>query len=508
MEAFWTTLRDQALLARTPYLVVGYALIALMVRNVPPGERSWLPHARRFLIAHVVLQLAVAVQAGAGYQSLATEVAAFAFELLCIVGLANVLLFRVALPRIGVALPRILVDILTAISVLIAFIAVGTRAGFSVAGLITTSAVLTAVIGFSLQDTLGNIMGGLALQLDNSVQLGDWISLGAGQPQGRVLEIRWRYTAIETRNWETIIIPNGIMIKSQVVIAGRRHGEPARWRKQVDFFLDFRTPPSEVIRVVRTALADPVPGMVASPEPQVLFLAIRDSVALYCVRYWTDAIETDEPTDSEVRIRIYYALARAGLRLSIPATAVFLTQESSEREVRKASEGLADRRRAIEQVELFRAMSDEMRRQLADQLVHAPFARGEAVTHEGANEDGLFMIVRGEAVVQIGHGDSSREVARLGPGQVLGEMSLMTGEARTASVIAVTDLECYRVDKSAFHTLLRAHPEIAEQVAEVLATRRMALDAARGEVGEPQKRLATAKQDLLGRIRGFFGLRE
>ena len=81
-------------------------------------------------------------------------------------------------------MPRILLDLLTGVAVIVAFIIVGKRAGFSVAGLITTSAVLTAVIGFSLQDTLGNIMGGLALQMDKSITVGDWISLGPGQPPG------------------------------------------------------------------------------------------------------------------------------------------------------------------------------------------------------------------------------------------------------------------------------------------------------------------------------------
>jgi CRP-like cAMP-binding protein len=365
------------------------------------------------------------------------------------------------------------------------------------------------VIGFALQDTLGNIMGGLALQMDNSVRIGDWISLGPGQPQGRVAEIRWRYTSIETRAWDTIIIPNGFLMKSQVVITGRRAGEASRSRRQVDFFVDFRTPPNEVIGTVHAAVSmDPPPRVVVAPEPQVLFLAVRDSVAHYCVRYWTDDLSVDDPTDSEVRVRVYYSLARAGLKFSIPAQALFITQESSERAERKADDELAQRRAALATVELFKGLDDAMLRTLADDLVYAPFARGEAVTHEGAHEDGLFMIVRGTASVRIGHDGAAREVARLGPGQVFGEMSLMTGEARTASVVATSDLLLYRVDKAAFERLLQRHPEIAEQVAEVLAARKMALDAARGELGEPTpKQLATAKQDLLGRIRGFFGLR-
>jgi small-conductance mechanosensitive channel/CRP-like cAMP-binding protein len=510
MEAFWTTLRDHALFSRTPYVVLAYVLTAYVARSIPPADRPWLRHARNFLLLDLLLEVVIAIQAATGYTSHATEVTALAFETLCVVGLANVIVFRILLPRIGWSPPRILVDLITAVSVIVAFIVVGTRAGFSVAGLITTSAVLTAVVGFSLQDTLGNIMGGLALQMDNSVRIGDWISLGKDQPQGKVTEIRWRYTAIETRAWETIIIPNGILMKSQVVIAGRRQGVTVpRWRRSVDFYVDFRTPPTVVIETVgRAFLTDPIPRMAAEPAPHVLFHGVKDSFAHYVVRYWLDDLAFDDLPDSDVRTRLFYALTRAGIPLSIPAAAVFLTSESSERDERKLTEGSAQRLRAIEQVDLFKELSEDMRGQLADQLAHAPFARGEAVTHEGAYEDGLYMIVRGEAVVRIGRDGMAKDVATLGPGQVFGEMSLMTGEARAATVIAATDLECYRVDKSAFNTLLRQHPEIAEQVAEVLATRRMALDAARDEIGEPSQKLRAAKQDLLGRIRGFFGLRE
>jgi CRP-like cAMP-binding protein len=129
------------------------------------------------------------------------------------------------------------------------------------------------------------------------------------------------------------------------------------------------------------------------------------------------------------------------------------------------------------------------------------------VTREGEQDDGLYMIVEGDALVRIGAGASEREVARLGAGQFFGEMSLMTGEARTATVIAASDLVCYRMDKPAFQAVLAQTPTIADQVAEVLAMRRSALTAARDERdSDRRKRMETAKHDLVGRIRGFFGL--
>ena len=241
--------------------------------------------------------------------------------------------------------------------------------------------------------------------------------------------------------------------------------------------------------------------------PLQLFMGVRDSFAHYAVRYWLTDLAADDPPDSEVRIRVWFALRRADIPMSIPASTVFLTHETPEREQRKATAELDRRMTALGSVDLFRGLPEKLRQDLAGKLIYTPFAAGEAVTREGDHDDGLFMLLEGEAAVRIGAGHDEREVARLVPGQFFGEMSLMTGEARTASVVAATDMVCYRIDKPAFQLMMRQTPTLAEQIADVLVLRRTALTAARDERDEAKRsRVETAKQDLLGKIRGFFGI--
>ncbi|MBP9088236.1 MAG: mechanosensitive ion channel [Kofleriaceae bacterium] len=517
---FWNALIDATWELRTPYLLAGLMLSVLFARlsavALQPGAASGrgptktrtLRGATIFFTGHVIAVVVAAVLAASGTANLAAPLTALAFELLCIVALVTNIIFEITLPRLGLALPRILADIVTGILVVVAMIVVGKRAGFSVAGLITTSAVLTAVIGFALQDTLGNIMGGLALQMDNSVKAGDWITLGPGQPQGRVTDIRWRYTAIETRAWETIIIPNGVLMRSQVTILGRRTGEALQWRRTFDFFVDFRTPPAAITHAIDTALAVmPIEGIADEPRLHVLLSGYRDSVAQYTVRYWITDLARDDVLDSEIRVRLWYALRRADIAMAIPASAIFLTAESPERVARKSAVELQRRRQALHQVDLFRALAPDAVEQLATQMAYAPFATGETITREGDSADELYMVVEGQAAVVLGHGAAQREVARLGPGQFFGEMSLMTGEARAATVVAASQLTCYRIAKEAFQAVLRATPELAEPIAEVLAARREALSTARDERDDQKReRLDTAKYDLMKRIRGFFGI--
>lgn len=506
---FWTTLGEHLWFARTPFLLIAYFGIAALVRRVPTIERYHTRAASTLVVGHLIAVVIGAAQDYRDYDDTIADVVTLAFGLLGYLTLGMTLAFRVVLPRVGFTLPRILIDIITVVGVLIVFIIVGQRAGFSVAGLITTSAVLTAVIGFSLQDTLGNVMGGISVQLDKSIKVGDWISLASG-PTGRVVEIRWRYTAIETRNWDTVIIPNGTLVKSQVTIFGKRIGEPVQTRRQVEFFVDFRTPPTEVITAVESSLRrDPPPRCATEPAPHCLFFGVRESYAHYLVRYWLTDLAADDPPDSAIRVRVWYALRRADISMSIPASTIFLTPNTPEREQTKATEELARRMQALGAVDLFRGLPEELRRELAGKLVYTPFAQNEAITREGDRDDGLYMLVEGHAAVRIGAGRDEREVAQLAPGQFFGEMSLMTGEARTASVIAATDVVCYRLDKPAFQLVLREMPALADQIAEVLAVRRSALSIVRDERDENKRqRVETAKQDLLGRIRGFFGMHE
>ncbi len=362
--------------------------------RLTPSARGRLRMPTFLLAAYLLTTVVEAAVVASDGDPRTADILGLAFELLALIGVTQVVIFAIGLPRLGLRLPRIVVDVVTAIAALIALIAVGKRAGFSVASLITTSAVLTAVVGFALQDTLGNLMGGLALQLDSSIKVGDWIALGVGQPSGQVVDIRWRYTAIETRAWETIIVPNSMLMKGQVVVLGRRQGAPTRIRRQVDFQVDFRTPPTEVVAAVRTALlADLPPRVEAEPPRQVLFLAVRDSVAGYAVRYWLADLAVDEPTDSEVRTRIYFALRRAGIELSIPAQAVFLSHDDDARRARKQRDAHQSRLAALAAIDVFAPLAADERAALADRLTLADWRRRIAEEKSGIVKEGSTFVI-------------------------------------------------------------------------------------------------------------------
>ncbi len=181
----------EASAVHTAWLALAAALMrATMLTFVPKAERR-----TGFMVSLVVLHLALLPLGGwfravAGRDNGEREVhfLLVVSAAMVAVGVGAHVLFDLVLPRVGLRAPRILRDLSVAGASLVALFGVASRLGFNLSGIIATSAVVTAVIGFSLQDTLGNIMGGLALQLDNSIGVGDWIKVG--EVTGRVTEIR------------------------------------------------------------------------------------------------------------------------------------------------------------------------------------------------------------------------------------------------------------------------------------------------------------------------------
>ncbi|MDX6403893.1 MAG: hypothetical protein QOH70_1348 [Blastocatellia bacterium] len=428
-------------------------------------------------------------------------------EWLALVNVASVFIFEVFLEALRLKPPRIMRDLLLALSYIVVAITILSR-DVDLTGIIATSAVLTAIIGLSFQDTLGNMMGGMALQMERTIGVGDWIRFD-GQ-EGLVRDIRWRHTSIETRNWDTLVIPNSALMKSQVTVLGRRSGQPRQHRQWVYFNVDFRYSPADVIDVVESALrAEPIPNLALEPQPNCVLMDFKESFGSYAVRYWLTDLAVDDPTNSIVRTRIYFALRRADIPLSIPAHSLFVTEEDQSRLERKRTEEIDERVVALKRVDLFQSLTDEERHSLASRLRVAPFVRGEAMTRQGAKAHWLYLITRGDADVRVSvDGHLSEQIATLHEGDFFGEMGMMTGDPRSATVIALTDVECYRVDKEAFNHILKQRPEIAEDISEQLARRRVELDAAREGLNEEamQARMRYHQGDLLQRIRRFFTL--
>ncbi len=428
-------------------------------------------------------------------------------EAVAIFNLASVFVFCVAMPAIHLRTPRIMQDLIAGIAYLVIGLVVLSDSGVDLRGIVATSAVMTAVIGFSLQDTLGNIMAGMAVQMDRTIRVGDWLRLG--EIEGKVREIRWRQTSVETRDWDTVVIPNSALMKGTVTLLGRRAGAPTQRRQWVHFNVEFRYSPTEVIRAVESALCiEAIADVAREPSPHCIVTSLTDSYTTYAARYWLTDLAVPDPVDSVVRIRISSALRRAGIPLSFPTHSIFLTEDDEEHRSIKKAEQLARRTAALEKAALFQSLTDEERAQLGPRLKSAPFVAGETMTRQGAVGHWLYLIVEGEAEVLVAVDGKTEHVAELKGGDYFGEMSMMTGAPRSSTVVAKTDVQAYRLAKDDFKDIVHRRPETAVDIAHALAQRQSELQAVKEEVSEEirKTRMHESHGAFLARIRSFFGL--
>lgn len=425
---------------------------------------------------------------------------------LCVIRLTSLLTLRRLLPRVSVVIPMIVQDLIVAGISVVWLVGWLQLHSVDLSNLVAPSAIVTAIIGLSLQDTLGNVIGGMALQIEDSIQVGDWVKID--DVVGRVAEVRWRYTAIETRNWDTVIVPNSQLLKGKFQILGRRTGEPVQTRRWVWFYVDFKfDPPMVIDTVMHTLLNNKIANVAETPPPNCQLMDIAESTAKYAVRYHLTNIAVDDPTDSVVRTHIHFALKRAGIPLAIPAYSVFMTEENKKREERKKEQEQNHRLRAIRRVELFSPLSDQEVVDMSQHLVHAPFNAGEVMTRQGATANWLYIITRGraDAIVETGDGRQIK-VAEFTAGQVFGEMGLLTGSPRTATVIAREVVDCYRLDKEGFRSILLARPEIARDISHLLQKRQEEQASLLSSVTAQTPERVSRSDEFLDKIRSFFGL--
>jgi small-conductance mechanosensitive channel/CRP-like cAMP-binding protein len=407
-------------------------------------------------------------------------------------------------------IPRILTDVLFALA-LIAYALYRMRVGgVNLAGIITTSAVITGVLAFSLQETLGNLWGGISLQLDNTCRLGDWIRVDG--ITGQIVGIRWRCVAVATNDGETVMIPNAQLIKNKVMVLGRRGDVRTSVRRRVPFRVPYTTEPRRVIAIVEEALARAeIPHVMRQPAPICTTEATEDSGIRFAVLYWLDDLLYDVQTDASVLAHALAALVRNDIEWPVPRRIVMTLPDVDDQREASAAQRVRERSAVLAGIGLFAAFTEEERAELASRLTDARYVDGDVISQQGDASDSLFVLASGHVkVLRDGYErrGERRLLGELEAPSYFGEMGLLTGDPRTATIIAVGDVLCYRLSRDAFDSVLKARPELVDGLSQTIATRRAENDATLRALDEAARarHASTAAAELVRRIRSFFDL--
>jgi small-conductance mechanosensitive channel/CRP-like cAMP-binding protein len=407
---------------------------------------------------------------------------------------------RGCLERFGRPLPKISVDLIQMLLILGTLLVVIHQSGVAAPTLFTGSAVITAVLGFALRDTLGNLFAGLALQIEAPFEVGDWIQYDANAYHiGKVLEINWRATKVLTLDQVEVILPNGQLANTYI----RNFTKPYGWsRRSLYVIVPYDVPPNRVQRLILDALPGSY-GVLEHPPPSVVTYNFTDRGVEYWVRFFTFEFGSRDRVDGEARDRIWYALTRVGIAIPVATHAVRMTPMPTP--TVESPESIVTQRAArLRRVDVLAMLPDAALEQIAAQTRVQLFAAGEAIIRQGEVGATVYLLEAGEVRVTARLGENAEvEVARLSPGAFFGEMSLLTGSPRSATVTAVTECRVLAVDKTALEPILRAHPELIEGISRTLAERRSLLNSRLEDSAVPP---VEVKNDLFAKIREFFSL--
>jgi small-conductance mechanosensitive channel/CRP-like cAMP-binding protein len=421
------------------------------------------------------------------------------FVAMGVIGTAVLGVFEILPSRANIRFPLLLRDLVLVLGFVVVIAGVLGQSGVDVASLVTTSAVLTAILGLALQSTLTNVLAGILLHVDRSLGVGDWVQFG--QRKGCITEIRWRSTVLRTTDGDTVIIPNAQITAQEVYNFSR---PLPRHRAQVRISFHYRHPPNEVRRVLVEA-ARSAPEVLTEQTPDCFPVEFGESAIVYQLRYWIDRFDRDADIKGEVLARVWYAAQRAGLEIPYPIRTIH--NPGAKHEAARGSQPSEERLSAIAKVDLLSTLEPGEREQLARGLHEKRFAAGEAILRQGQPGDSMFIIASGRVQVSLGQSNLNTTLASLAAGDFVGEMSLMTGEPRSATCLAATDVLCYELDHATLQSVLTSRPAIADQMSAVLAARQMHLVRKGDEISAQAAARAQEHHRALGdKIRRLFNL--
>ena len=356
---------------------------------------------------------------------------------------------------------------------------------------LTTSAVSAVVLGFALQDTLGNAFAGLAIQVEKPFHVGHWIRIG--EHEGRVEEITWRATKLRTKATNFVIVPNGTIAKEAIV----NYSEPViPTRLEVDVGASYDATPEAVKAALLEALRNAA-LVLPEPSPSVLLLDFGASAITYRARFWIADFARDQEACDQVRTDIYYAFKRRGIEIPYPIQVEYSREPGPAR-----PPGLTDEFAALlGRSALFENLDEDERLACAALGEERLYTRGEAIMREGDAGTSMFVIASGRADVTIAGG----LVRSLGPGDFVGEMSLLTGERRAATVVASEPCRLMEMTTEAFRGFVVAKPEVFNAMEPAVLARREELLAMR-EKFAAERVAPEPDRSFLAGVRRFLGL--
>ena len=397
--------------------------------------------------------------------------------------------------------PRLIKDVLVIILYIIGLLLIAKYyLNIQLTVVLASSAVLTVVVGFALQDILGDLFSGIALNLEESLNIGDWIKIGGNE--GKIEQFRWRAIKIRTNDNVLVLIPNRIASKEEINRFGGCE-EPFSLRLKIG--VSYKDSPDLVIDTIQDVL-NTIPEILKEPKPAVLVNEFADFAIIYDVKFWMTDYSIRDPIKSEIRRKTWYAFKRKDLQIPFPIRDIYIKDFKKEpphglpKWAGLSREQVVD---TLQKNEVLNTISIEQLEYLADDVEIKVFGKGDMLIKEGEAGRYFYHFLEGEAEVL----KDDKVIIRLGPGDYVGEMSLFTGETTSADVRITKESRLLCIPSGKFRETVRLNEKMARKLSDVIAQRKTELVEFKRKKEESRTRAIKKESDnIFLRIKKYFSL--
>jgi CRP-like cAMP-binding protein len=325
--------------------------------------------------------------------------------------------------------------------------------------------------------------------------------LKVGDTYAEVREINWRSTRLCTNDDIYLDIPNNEMVGHQIV---NLHYPTELHAMRIRVGVEYKNPPNLVKEALARA-AQSAKNVVPDPPVRVFLVDFADYAVIYEIKFYMGNHSRINETNDAVRTNVWYELKRRGITIPFPIRTLQVQRKAA----LPVQEEKAEAMSILRAEPLFESLSEEQLNHVVQEARLKLFGRGEPVIEEGAEGDSMFVMLRGAANVFVSKNGSRIRVASLGAGDCFGEMSLLTGEPRSATVRADGDCYVMEIGKPVMAELLRDAPSYLEKLSELLAQRKMETEGILKELPSTGEQVLKRRQytaTFLNRLRTFFEL--
>lgn len=398
-------------------------------------------------------------------------------------------------------IPKLLREVVALIIFLIALLlvlSIAYHAESQLKLLLSGSGLAAIALAFATQNMLGGMVAGMSLQISKPYKVGDWLKVQ--DYFAEVMEINWRSTRLRTNDAIYLDIPNNEIVRQTII---NLHYPQELHAMRIRIGADYNSPPNKVKDALLQATLH-AEGVQEEPAPKIYLVDFADSAIIYEIKFWMLTHREYNTICDAIRTNVWYEFHRQKINIPFPIRTV----ELNRKKVTQPHEEQGRARAILEAEPLFACLGDAQLDALirGSRTIH--FGRGERVIEEGAEGASMFVLLDGVAHVSVAKNGSGLHVGTLRAGDCFGEMSLLTGERRTATVRAEHDCEVLEIAKPIMATLLRESPECVTKLSELLARRKLETEGiVKGAAqNESDEQALQYRANFLRRLRGFFEL--